>query len=80
MVEQTRVRVIEVGSVTATVYRINGFTPEFRVKLSTSENTDATYSPAGLLMVQEAAQQAEWFIRGEQEVARRNPCPGCGDG
>ena len=80
MVEQTPVHTAKVGSVTATVYRVNGFTLDFRVKLSTNEDTGVSLSPEELAMVQEAAKQAEYFIGNEKQLAQRNPCPGCGDG
>lgn len=79
MVEQTPLHAAKAGTVTATVYQVNGFTPDFQVELSTNENSEATFSFEELPMVQEAAEQARLFICLQEQIARMNWCPSCGD-
>ncbi len=75
------IHVVRRGPVTATVHRLAGFVPEYRVTVAFAAASGAIECGLDdLRPAREALEQAEHFIRYEQQLARMNPCPGCGDG
>ena len=71
---------VTIKTVTATVFRVDGFTPDYFVTVTSTENDEAPFLPDELEAFQEAVCQAEMFIGYQEQIARMNWCPGCGDG
>ena len=69
-----------VGGVTAIVHRVDGREPDYFVTVASSENGHALFLPEQLGAFQEAVNQADMFIKYQEQIARMNWCPGCGDG
>ncbi len=80
MPDATPIHVVQAGGVTATVYRIPGFQPGYRVTVQVPDSSTLECGPEKLRPAREVMEQAEYFIRHEEQVQRMNRCPGCGDG
>ena len=80
MSDPIRVHVVEAGSVTATVYKIPGFHTDYRVTVQIADAGTLACGPDQLRPARQALEQAELFIRHEEQIQRMNWCPGCGDG
>lgn len=80
MSEATPVHVVQAGGVTATVFKIPGFQTDYRVTVEIPDAGILKCDPGELRPARDALEQAELFIRHEEQIARMNWCPGCGDG
>jgi hypothetical protein len=81
MSDPAPIHVAQAGGVTATVYKIPGFLrTEYRVAVNIPDVGTLDCGPDQLRPARQALEQAEFFIRHEEQVQRMNRCPGCGDG
>lgn len=78
MCPSTAIHTTTVGSVTATVHRVEGYEVAYYVTLSSGSSTKGDFLPEELSQVVEAAEQARMFICYQEQVSRMNWCPGCG--
>lgn len=74
------VHTVKAESVIAVVYRLGGFEPQYRVTVAVPGKGTLECGPDELRPARQALEQAELFIRHEEQMARMNRCPGCGDG
>jgi len=74
------IHVVRIGTVAAAVYRRDAFQPEYWVELSSERRPEAEFAPEELPMVRQAVDQSRMFICYQEQLARMNWCPGCGDG
>ena len=80
MSDPTPIHVVEARGITATVYRIPGFRKDYRVTVKIPHAGTLECGPDQLGPARQALEQAEYFIRHEEQVERMSRCPGCGDG
>lgn len=81
MTASVPVHSVTVETVTATVFRVDtGWTPDYFVTLESTSGEGAPFRADELHAFQEAVDQADMFIKLQEQIARMNWCPGCGDG
>lgn len=80
MLDATPIHVVEQGGVIATVYKIPGFQTEYRVTVQVADSGTLECGPDELRSARKVMEQAEYFIRHEEQMAQMMRCPGCGDG
>ena len=81
MINSVPIHTLTVGSVTATVHRVDGrHEADYYVTVAGGNNGQPLFLPEQLGAFQEAVNQAEMFIGYQEQIARMNWCPGCGDG
>ena len=81
MANKVPIHVAHSGTVAATVYREDTRrASSYRVVVGKDEDGQAGFTPDELCMVRHAIEQADYFIRYQQQLAQMASCPGCGDG
>jgi len=74
------VHTVKAEGVLAIVYRLSGLEPQYRVTIEVPGVGTLECGLDHLRPARQALEQAELFIRHEEQMARMNRCPGCGDG
>ena len=80
MANETMIHVAMAGTVQVAVYRDHSGQADYHVRLTRASHDPPSFGPDELAMVCEAIKQADLFIKYDEQIARMNWCPGCGNG
>jgi len=80
MSNKTPIHVARAGTVIASIYKEGEHDATYRVAVGRAGDSSPEYSPDELSFVRSAVEQAEYFIRYQEQMGRMLRCPGCGDG